>query len=559
MGFAFWKRKGAAEPAKDAQQAASDKARAAAVEKAKQAAIAKAKQAAAEREKVAAAQKEQQAAAEKAKAAAVEKAKQAAIAKAKQAAAERDQQAAAEKAKQTAVAKAKAAAEREQALVKDEKPAGKKGFLGLFRKKELKPDADKEADKQESEKPAGKVPEKPEAEQKGAKPAEEPKQASEETKPSAEETKANKGAKGAAKLIEKERQKRDEEMAKKGRKLLKQRKRQQQRVKRDAQYKRRMLGSLLVKAGYATKPEQVQRSVFYVSFVVIVLATVATLLIAAVSGKQAGALLLFYLGLWTAVFAFVYLIVWMVIYVFLDLRIYRRVRELEDVLPDFLQLASANISAGMPVDRALWFAVRPNFGVLAKEIEEVAKATLAGEELAQSLLHFTEKYDSVTLRRSVNILLEGMAAGGEMADLLNKIAIDIQETKILRKEMSANVATYAIFITFASIVMAPVLFALATQLLTIIVKITSTIDLSNVSSNFLTLNVKTSPAMITNFRWFSIMMLSFSALMSGAIVSVIRKGRVKEGIRNLPIFLAVSILLYFLVSSLLHGMLGSLV
>ena len=165
----------------------------------------------------------------------------------------------------------------------------------------------------------------------------------------------------------------------------------------------------------------------------------------------------------------------------------------------------------------------------------------------------------MTLRRSISILLEGIAAGGEIADLLNKIALNIQETKILQKEMSANVATYAIFITFASIVMAPVLFGLATELLTIIVKITSTINLSGATSSFLTLNIKTTPTMITNFRWFSIIMLSISALMSASIVAVIRKGRVKEGVRNLPIFLAVSLIIYFLVCSVLGALLGGLI
>ncbi len=336
-------------------------------------------------------------------------------------------------------------------------------------------------------------------------------------------------------------------------------KKRAEKVTRDAHYRKRMLASLLIKAGHTIKAERLQGIVLKLSLAMIGLFTLVTLVVAASNEKSALDLLLFYVGVWTAIFVFVYLFIWMVIYVYLDLRIFNRTKELEEVLPDFLQLASANISAGMPIDRALWFAVRPNFGVLAKEIEEVAKATLAGEELSASLLSFTERYDSVTLKRSINILLEGLAAGGEIADLLNKIALDIQETRILKKEMSANVATYAIFITFASIVMAPILFALATELLTIIVRITSTLDLSSSGSSFFTINMKTSESMIVNFKWFSVMMLAVSALMSASIVSVIRKGRLKEGIRNLPIFIAVSLVLYFLSVSALHAMLGSLV
>ena len=39
----------------------------------------------------------------------------------------------------------------------------------------------------------------------------------------------------------------------------------------------------------------------------------------------------------------------------------------------------------------------------------------------------------------------------------------------------------------------------------------------------------------------------------------IRKGRVKEGVRNLFIFVAVSLTIYFLSSSLLHSLLGGIV
>jgi hypothetical protein len=54
-------------------------------------------------------------------------------------------------------------------------------------------------------------------------------------------------------------------------------------------------------------------------------------------------------------------------------------------------------------------------------------------------------------------------------------------------------------------------------------------------------------------------MLSISALMSASIVSIIRKGRIKEGVRNLPIYLAVSLLLYFFASSALNAMLSTLI
>ena len=131
------------------------------------------------------------------------------------------------------------------------------------------------------------------------------------------------------------------------------------------------------------------------------------------------------LSIWLLGFILLFILIWILFLVFVDLKIYKRKKEIEEVLPDFLQLAAANISAGMTIDRALWFAVRPRFGVLAKEIEIVVKSTLIGENLNTALLRFSKKYDSVMLQRSINLLLEGLNAGGNVAPLLNKIAINM--------------------------------------------------------------------------------------------------------------------------------------
>ena len=95
--------------------------------------------------------------------------------------------------------------------------------------------------------------------------------------------------------------------------------------------------------------------------------------------------------------AFIGILIGFVFY--LNLRIYNRTKEIEKVLPDFLQLTAANISAGMSIDKALWFSIRPRFGILAKEIETVAKKSMSGEDLEQALKEFASKYDSPTLDR----------------------------------------------------------------------------------------------------------------------------------------------------------------
>lgn len=248
-------------------------------------------------------------------------------------------------------------------------------------------------------------------------------------------------------------------------------------------------------------------------------------------------------------------------FIFLDYKIYTRTKEIEEVLPEFLQLASANISAGMPIDRALWFAVRPKFGILAKEIEEVAKSTIAGEDLEEALEKFTNKYDSKILKESMSLLIEGMRAGGEIGFLLNQIASNMQDIKIMRKEIAASVMSYVIFITAASIIGAPALLALSSQLLVIMSGIASTVDLDSSttsSSSSFKINLSADSISIADFKIFATIVLLFTSVFSAMIISTIRKGNANESIKVIPGYILVSLLIFFAASALFASLMGGM-
>ena len=261
---------------------------------------------------------------------------------------------------------------------------------------------------------------------------------------------------------------------------------------------------------------------------------------------------------WVVLFVTLLLMLWLLFYLIIDLKIFKRRVGIEDVLADFLQLTSANIRAGMPIDRALWYAVRPQFGVLASEIEMVAKETMSGEDLEGALKKFAEKYDSFMLRRSINLLIEGIAAGGEIGDLLNKISIDIQESKIMKKELSANVTTYVIFISFATIVAAPLLFALSSHLLFIVSNLMLKLDMPSGITNF-SINLSGAGMSVKDFRIFAITCLLITSYFSSIIIATIKKGEIKAGIRYIPMFIISTIALFLIFSVVIGRMFGSII
>lgn len=271
-----------------------------------------------------------------------------------------------------------------------------------------------------------------------------------------------------------------------------------------------------------------------------------------------GTIIIAMLTLWVLIFILILFILWASLYISVDFRIFKRKLEIEEVLPDFLQLTASNIKAGMTVDRALWYAIRPRFGVLAKEIETVAKDTIGGEDLSIALKKFASKYDSQLLKRSINLLIEGLEAGGEIGDLLNKIALNIQDIKTMRKEMAANVTAYTIFISFATILAAPFLFALSGILIKVIKSIGSVLGSvgSAASSTGVSLSFAGTGITHADFRIFALISLTVTSFFSASIIATIKKGDIKTGVKYIPIFIFISITLFLIAESIFGKLLG---
>jgi pilus assembly protein TadC len=261
---------------------------------------------------------------------------------------------------------------------------------------------------------------------------------------------------------------------------------------------------------------------------------------------------------WSIFFLAIWFLLWMGFYIFVDYRIFKRKIDVEEVLPDFLQLAASNINAGMTIDRALWYAVRPRFGVLAKEIEMIAKETMSGADLKVALERFASRYDSAILKRTINMINEGIEAGGQIGELLNRIAADIQQQKALMNEMSANVTTYVIFITFSTIVAAPFLFALSGVLINVVQGISTSLgsNLQSASSIGIPISFSGSGVSISDFKIFGYVSLISTSMFSALMISTIKKGNVKSGIKYIPIFAAVSLTIYIFAQKVIDLALG---
>ncbi|MFA5797351.1 MAG: type II secretion system F family protein [Candidatus Woesearchaeota archaeon] len=238
------------------------------------------------------------------------------------------------------------------------------------------------------------------------------------------------------------------------------------------------------------------------------------------------------------------------LYFNLNIHIYKRTKELEYILPDYLQMVSANLKGGMSFEKSLWNAIKPEFGIISKEISIVYKKVMTGNDLTDALREFTNKYNSPLMRRSFDLIIGELETGGKISHIVDKVIENIIKTKQLSQEMSSATLSYIIFIGAIVMLVAPALFALSYHLLKVMIGFSS--KLANVSSTALPISINALQMNPGDFRIFSILALVVISLFSSLIVSIIEKGDIRGGLKYIPMFIISSIVVYFILLNVLN-------
>ena len=243
----------------------------------------------------------------------------------------------------------------------------------------------------------------------------------------------------------------------------------------------------------------------------------------------------------------------LLIYFYLDLRIYKRTKKMEEMLPDFLQVVSSNLKGGMTFENALWGAIKPRFSILANEMAEVSKKVMTGYDVSKALSELGQKYNSPMLRRSVDLMISELESGGQISALIDRIVYNFKETKALKDDISASAVAYTIFIGALVIVIAPLLFSLSFHLLLVILGFVSKLSATTARVSSIPISFSEIVVDPNHFKYFSIAALSIISFFSSMIVSIVEKGNIKGGLKYIPIFMLGSLLLYFVFMNILKA------
>jgi len=236
----------------------------------------------------------------------------------------------------------------------------------------------------------------------------------------------------------------------------------------------------------------------------------------------------------------------------------QRARFVEETLPDALLLMSSNLRSGLATDEAIMLSARPEFGFLADKLREAGERVTTGETFESAFSKLSEGVDSQILEKTVNLIIEGIESGGEMATLLEETATDIRDNDLLQREVRSVILVYALFIFIAAVVTAPILYAISTHLAGALSRLSGAISVAFLTRGAPTLNIVPSEISTDFLLTFSYINLIITAVFGALMVALITRGNERYGIRYIPLFVVISMIIFLVVRYLVSGFFGSI-
>jgi archaeal flagellar protein FlaJ len=127
---------------------------------------------------------------------------------------------------------------------------------------------------------------------------------------------------------------------------------------------------------------------------------------------------------------------------FFDLYEAHNIDKMESEFPALVRDISLSVKSGMTIEQAMRMAAAGQYGALSKAIKQMDHMISWGASFDEALLHFASKYPTPLIRRTVFTLIEASSMGGRLGEILEGVAMDVEETKSLEKRRSSETKPY---------------------------------------------------------------------------------------------------------------------
>ncbi len=236
-----------------------------------------------------------------------------------------------------------------------------------------------------------------------------------------------------------------------------------------------------------------------------------------------------------------------------------KIKKMEAIFPDFLQLMGSNLRAGITIDRAMLISTRKEFAPLDEEITRTGKDIATGKDIETALMDMSKRINSKKISRIILLIIAGIKSGGNISVLLENTAVSMREKEFVEKKASGNVMMYVIFIFIAIAVGAPALFALSTILVQTLSQLLAQMpEISTVGQASLPFTLTKISVSVKFIEYFSVIFIIAINLLGCFVLGLVSKGEEKEGLKFFIPVITLSLSIFFGIKYLLSGVMAGL-
>ena len=150
--------------------------------------------------------------------------------------------------------------------------------------------------------------------------------------------------------------------------------------------------------------------------------------------------------------------------IFYELR-ERRVKKIEEAMPDFLRGLASSQEVGMTLTRAIKMVMTSNLGVLSSEVRRIWREIEWGSPVRDAFIRFENRVKTGFVARTVTLITKASEVSGNIKDVLSIAATDAQVTRTMKDERKMNMFMYVIVVYISFAVFLLIVYVLAATFL----------------------------------------------------------------------------------------------
>lgn len=150
----------------------------------------------------------------------------------------------------------------------------------------------------------------------------------------------------------------------------------------------------------------------------------------------------------------------------MDFREDRRIRKLEEALPNFFRDLAGMNDSGMTLPNAIHLVAQGEYSTLTPFIRRLDNEMSWNTTFIGALERFRVRLETPLADRSIDLIAKASKAGGDVSEVLRAAARDTYEVLALRTERRNNMLIYVIIVLISFFVFVFVIFVLVSTFLT---------------------------------------------------------------------------------------------